>query len=1217
MVPMKRIARKSDVWNLIQKGALIRLHLDKETTALERDFAQITAYGDAVGDVAGNFIDSMEMLVRRPDRYLQTPQAALVTRTPPDELDDETRVPHRIAMGKIAERIHFASKMIVDLDLPEKTVKFRTIRRAGADLYEKYHNEDILEYPLKDDNGKTVYDVRYHPERHIVAYRFSDDPKSPYYENIQNNYYVDETDGSKWKMVEPRICVRGYRIKWADLYWLRSNLVRAGYHSANIFFSHSKATISNKQQPKNFAIDTYSVVQAVNLFGPQGEDGLKIGKRIDSRTGLEVPTAKLEKVMEENTRTENKQRGIRQGVLMPDGSRYNAASAHRSPAYDAMADFSIYNYCVDVAPQITKAMDLQADEQELRRHLSGIEPDKPYPPVFVLPRNSFPHAPTADVVAFLGFDDQLGQLRRVLMPRLDLDLRSYRYNNKKLNEMGAEDFVQMMKDQMRRPDPIIRFESVRRWQGSIKLFDETLPQATRNQWDIEQIIDSFQFLKENQAMLEKMRRAAEILNLETHKRVEPANPMMEEQATRGGFGDLDYLRAEAEEVKHTGRGRPLTSRGAVPAFSEMIFEKARDIYNYHNSIDEILHRLALQPHPIDWCGEGDKEIVANFKDLVIRARRHFNKKNCNYGSIFKEFFDSEDHFISNDPAKLREIRWKLMKRFLDDDEKERVKGDSLYRQGLFDYKHTKNGRVLFANLSRDFRVVDYKGRELDTDYLKEQYGKHPHVVQKKFEKGEWRIQFYRLSSEPSITATLFQFADMGKLDEVSPVWRARYAALRNLYLNGSPNEDPSQMRWQGIPAIEQSLKRIEVNAQLDSGEGLARNFSQFAKGEADVFVRTDEGQRILARFHDWLGKIKEANKLSESQRLLLHFDPQSHVAYDRIQHEIPYENVVVLKVPDPHLRKPLTDIRFAPYSLVTGKLSDEQRRRIESGVPVVFQGEQTGRYYYGGPVSLRKVPKVPNVTTGFENYFEQARRAYEDDAGVKFPKDADINILLIQKPMPIANTRPAGVDANMQSIKVPQLYFDGLVSPRLAHFNEKHPLTGLIIPVNYSLQKLEEGKPIRFREMEAGMGAKLSAEEGRETGHIYESRNLQSVSRIKVSDLYDLVSSGAVTDTQAQKYGFGSAFDMWEKVNEAFITHESPNPGAEEIYMLEFEPVNEKSWVYFNPPEAPEAAITYGGQPVPPSAYRWVPSAGANDNNMENVFVTKRRPKRNPKLKQG
>ena len=248
-----------------------------------------------------------------------------------------------------------------------------------------------------------------------------------------------------------------------------------------------------------------------------------------------------------------------------------------------------------------------------------------------------------------------------------------------------------------------------------------------------------------------MRRAAEILNLETHKRVEAANPMMEEQATRGGFGDLDYLKAESDAVKYTGAGRALSARGALPAYSEMIFEKARDIYNYHNSVDEILHRLALQPHPVDWSN--DEADMKNFKDLVIRARRHFNKKNCPYTDVFKPFFDASGKFRPQSAEAMREARWGLLKRYLDDDEKERNKKDSRYGQGIFDYKYTKNGRVLFANLSRDFRVVDGKGRELDTDYLKNQYGRHPRIVQNKFGSGERRIQFYRLSSEPSVTAT--------------------------------------------------------------------------------------------------------------------------------------------------------------------------------------------------------------------------------------------------------------------------------------------------------------------------------------------------------------------------------------------------------------------------------------------------------------------------------
>jgi hypothetical protein len=61
---------------------------------------------------------------------------------------------------------------------------------------------------------------------------------------------------------------------------------------------------------------------------------------------------------------------------------------------------------------------------------------------------------------------------------------------------------------------------------------------------------------------------------------------------------------------------------------------------------------------------------------------------------------------------------------------------------------------------------------------------------------------------------------------------------------------------------------------------------------------------------------------------------------------------------------------------------------------------------------------------------------------------------------------------------------------------------------------------------------------------------------------------------------------MWEQIHTAFINQQSPNPAAEEIYVLGFDKVKKTSWAYFNPPEAPKAAITYDGRPVPPSAYR-------------------------------
>ena len=56
----------------------------------------------------------------------------------------------------------------------------------------------------------------------------------------------------------------------------------------------------------------------------------------------------------------------------------------RQPAYDAQASFALANYIRTLAPGIVKDLELQADEQELRRVLPGLDPDSP--PVFGMVR---------------------------------------------------------------------------------------------------------------------------------------------------------------------------------------------------------------------------------------------------------------------------------------------------------------------------------------------------------------------------------------------------------------------------------------------------------------------------------------------------------------------------------------------------------------------------------------------------------------------------------------------------------------------------------------------------------------------------------------------------------------------------------------------------------------------------------------------------------------
>lgn len=1340
-----KVANKKDVWHLYTKGIATVLHFDFEAFSLNTIFAQIMGYGDARGDVAGNFDDSLELEVRSPDRYVAGPQALAVTRTSLSELYEPHRMAHPKAMAKIAQRFEesplAAAKFgFEDPRDEEGDREISSFRKLGETLYPKNKKMKTIHIPLfdetqettfdsngnivsdppgllslndqgeicigpekkvvkipkttmleqpdgtlkrstvyrtmKPEDGRITFDVRIHPENNRISYRADYEPSSPYYENIENLFYTDgkadeksyepdELKNDRWKLTPPRLLVSGYRIKWYDIAVLRANLVRAGFHPSNIFFTHSKATISNKELPKNIAVDGFSTGINTHLFGPQGEDGLQIGTRDDQRSGEKVPSAKLELLMENNTRYENKKRRLREGVRMPDNSIYDARKGHKSPAYDSQASFAMYNFCREIDPDGVRHQEQQADEDYLREFLSGLDLTEEYPPIYAMMRNSYPNKPMADAMAFLGFDDQQGQLRRAITMRLDgIDLQKYTYKGKTLAQMAAEDlkqsdasqrnFVRMLREQGRDPDSLIRVDGIRKW-PAVRPIEEALHTKSAENWDLELIDQNYNYVMEehNQDIVEAIRDAVEVLNWELRQEnTPPDNAMMEEEAVFNGFGDLNVLEFETQQEIVKRKRLPIKQQ--TKGITQTLFESATDIYRYQNAIDEFVHRLAIQPLPIDnfdTCEtDGElRKVIQNYWDVFEKVRQRLRDKGSPYVHLFEQFREDDGNIHApgsiyyeqpvdrnGDPDPCAEPRLKRTNlemantkqllaivsciqdfrtqtniRILEDDENERNDVRSEFKNGIFDQKYAKKGRLLMGNLSRDFRIIDAsgreQGRELSIEYIKQNYTHQPHVVQQKLEKGEWRIQFYRLRSEPSVTSILMQYADNERLDELPPIWQFRYKALRDFYLSGPSSEDPANMRWEAIPVLEKELLKLEVNHPMDVDASIARVFSNHVSGQAEVFLRSEEGQRWIGDYRKELERIKNTIGDADTFESAMGYDKATGISRDWVKHKIPAEKHIVVEVPDTHLREPLQDLRYTPYSLVVKSLSKDDKAKIRTGTPLVLKGQQTGRMYYPDNVNVNKAPDSDNPS--YSDFFEQAQRAYEDDAGVKFPPRKR-DIIRIGELMPIANSRK--IDAMHQTFKVPALHFDGLVAPRLAFFKSDEPLTGLALPADYCPQKLTEGEPIRFREMQSSIGSKMEGAEGLETGHTYTT-TLTKARRVTVGDFYRQVTDGTFTDAMANRCGYAGAYDMWEKINSAFLDRESPSVESEELLILEFEPVDKNSWAFFDAPNRPEASFVYNGEHPSPSAYRtYIPS---NDNDDAVDAPQKKQTASKPRLK--
>jgi hypothetical protein len=505
--------------------------------------------------------------------------------------------------------------------------------------------------------------------------------------------------------------------------------------------------------------------------------------------------------------------------------------------------------------------------------------------------------------------------------------------------------------------------------------------------------------------------------------------------------------------------------------------------------------------------------------------------------------------------------------------------------------------------------VDDAGRVLTISDIKRDYNHDPKYVNDQLEKGNWKFEFYRMESEPAIAAILMQFADQDKLDLLPEEWQAQYAALRNVYLHGAPHEQTlsnEDQRWSSLGAMYRELERLEVNArQIDNSlggpfgkvqEGTSRVFNgSVISGEAELFLQSDEGHRFLSQYRAFLDRIRDEFPVSPEYFDVMNYDPKTGVPFDRVEYEIPREKgqFVEITVADGHLNNPLYDTRYKPVSLVVPKISAAKLKKIEQGYPVVLKGKQSGRLYHAGPVEA--FTKLPASTDpSFRDYYAQAQSGYEDESGQKFPTPSQRNIITIQELMPIANSRD--VDPLAQSLRVPSAYFDALVSPHLAHRQNDIPMTGMVMMDDQLHQNLEIGEPIRFRECEGSMHVKLTGDEGVETGHIYESEKLKSVSHSTFGELKKRVLRWQ--DKTAQKYGFAGKQDMIDKINQVFIDRRCENPDTEEVVLVEFDRVKTDSWAYFNPAEAPKAAFTVDGRPTPPSAYRWIEynASAGNDN---------------------
>lgn len=1162
--PHKRIfAQEKYALPFIQRGQLVRLTGDLETGGVGRSrvpyatpaSAFPTEIGFALGDFAGNFGGTWQVFPKRPDHLAFEPAAALIARVQemgPELYDDEGRTPFNLAAAATAWYIKesaFAYEDIakqfgdplVDIHLTDFNKQYKDGQKAAAD--------QVYNIPLIGADGEITHNARYHPVKRKISWRFTregSDWQDQNYRAEDNLYYRDENDDSLWKWVEPVAGIRGYNFARYDLPLFRSFFYRAGFSAANTTFLYARGTPTSKQRPRPYLVDVRDMAHMTMLFGPQGEDALRLGK-INDYLGAPVRESEaLGAILEEVTGHANPLRFIKGGPFNPmTGDFFDEPMAHGA-VYDALITSALENHCWNLAPDLCMKLDEQADKNKFYGFLTRQNPDGTRLPFFALPRKEAGKDHSDLPYMFLGTDDQIGRFNEVYYLRADGDLHKTRYHGKLLKDLSVENWVDFMKSQEGNPDRIVRKESFRRKSEvlDVSYVLKNTAQGNRYADMIDDMMQDGIYFAENPEMRERIMQAVEMINHERRFGAKlPHNPNLEDTLNGHYAGEVFYQEEEREIERRMIWHKTSDRKGAsqLPGILQMLKAHMDNDYKYMRSIDEGMSQLCLTAHVIDFFKDFDlgdhlheeetpegrfaAAVYEDFCELAERLHKKFSDKKYAYTSILDEIinpatgepFFKGHKFQATTPAQAYQFREALGLRYLESMEKLGrykklpAKLDDYMMRGVvdqdFDKQYLRDYHLaLFADADNGQsgatpHVVNKHGAEVDIRILKGlnagidyAHGSNQNVrehLSKMIDTKEWSKRFYQDRALPGINRLLHRFISLDRAHLIPESVLELYKADFENRMGGMDNETAVTDRATTLRSMEYELDRLEMAASANDPRLLERDPNPHFSAAARA-LKYEEGQQRLVYIRQWIEKMKLRLDQYDTG-IVRRTDPETKLPFDQIHIIVPRESTkafekdsgfTCMDIPHAQLAFAMENENpfFSSKGIVLPDPKSDFRRAVERKKPVLLRSYETGQVFATGPAELVKMPGTAS-DPAFTLFREQAE-VYER-AGVKIQEDKPLWFLGIEDIYPLANTRP--VDFAAQAIKLPKLHFEALTMPEYAAMG-KVPLSAVLTPIDYYPQRVEVGQALRLKEMSANMFANIDGEtDAPETGHTYET----------------------------------------------------------------------------------------------------------------------------------
>lgn len=1108
---------KNMVWHHVRLGRLILTKLDIEATDKTWRTAEITRAAMRIYDLSLNLLDGFVIDVKVPERVTISPEAALITRYKAEDMRSSRREPPQIAVAKIYDALKTSPVRLWDVlgewsKTHPELIDQKRVRIPGRTG--KVSDILVRHMPLRDNEGNVVRHVRVHEGGKAISYLADKDEKPD---------YRDESGGWKIKTRANTIgrLNLGYNSVSFDNQLLAAAAHRANFPSKEVFFV-------NRRGLGNDSADVLTMALASHFFSMNGRERIVLGKTFNHEISQKRISAKLDQIMDVNTRPENPELGIKEGVRVGKGAKHDRKKGHNDPDYDNDKTVGLYKYLRENDSNLVRQVELCADVEYLRSYMTQDREDTEFKEAAIASDKSrgFPisnplrcivtsrdskdgEVYEAVPVIVVGADERHGKFNRVLCMRADIDYRSYRYKGKSLLEMPPPEIVAMMKEQSRKPGAIFHEHHLKKRHKVAFGIETGLKAGLAPGFDrdsltaIRDYVTSY--VDDNDRLF--------------------TDKVMEAYATKHPFwyeADKIPIPYPEEEIytpfeSNTYYAVKLKD-GQVVRLPNLITARIHDARNHINAqITDTVKRI-LKPQPLEW------ERTYESSQAYIAVREKVEKDLSKYQSYRPDplvlpaiHHDQENAGPADVMVTLLNDRLTLMEKIQDLSKAPEI-------QQLVESEIS--GKV-WQRLPYD-RLVTMPEHELvNLD-----------------DHGRLRVVFEENPSHPTYRYALRQMADMGYKSLLTSGERGFLKAETALYVHGLPYEaDPEKQR---IPSALKTLKRIsEIRNNLRMGKIHLAAARPEEKGVYQIFAEEPQlAESILAGLEKDCCQRMKAYPFKDREKLKMGFNPISGEPILKIKYEIPGKDYLIVRIPDALLENPAKDNRLGHSCVLV-----PDNPRIRNAKHIVLQGAQTGRLFYAAEHIVHEWP----LSRSFDRLNDVIRNGFLE-SGMQSPQHG---LILSCAEIPrIAQTHTA----ILPDIKIPQQAVTATIAPRLANLPATQPLRGIALR-KYDLE-IEKGSLVRLR---------ATDDEGGLTGEEVTVK-IQKVSKLSLAQVIGKVKSGAWDDKTAMDYGFANTSDMCDRLSRLFTAFdEDVRDSSNEIIFLSYEPI--LHYIEYRTEHAPRACF--------------------------------------------